>query len=377
MRHIYILFAMLLILTACVDEFHADLPDQEANLLVVDGTIIADSLCSFYLSHTLSVNDLDEYVGENGAIVSVEGSDGSNWKATCTGDGEYQVQVGKLSNQATYQLKIELDGRTYHSQSLPPEETPELLDSITFIQGEYGEENLADDPKLTVRYNMTIRGERNSYYSIFYVKDWEVRSEWATQVEYNRQTGAFQKLEQSVSRGWKHEDFGDPVFVSAAKYNDQASLHEDLFEVSSREDYLSYRFCATIALRAISQEEYEYEKVRRQLSLEMGGLFSPQPSELPSNISCDDSSCKAIGFVGVAKNIQIQRLYINTNQVICLYNTEDYCQKIAIGADKYNSYYDMGYRVVNDKTGEWARGSCVDVRMRGASLECPSWWIER
>lgn len=40
----------------------------------------------------------------------------------------------------------------------------------------------------------------------------------------------------------------------------------------------------------------------------MGGLFVPQPSELPSNIRCESSDKQAIGYVGVSLNVAEYRI---------------------------------------------------------------------
>ena len=35
----------------------------------------------------------------------------------------------------------------------------------------------------------------------------------------------------------------------------------------------------------------------------MGGLFIPQPSELPTNIICNNSDKNVVGYVGVSMNV--------------------------------------------------------------------------
>ena len=47
----------------------------------------------------------------------------------------------------------------------------------------------------------------------------------------------------------------------------------------------------------------------------MGGLFVPQPSELPSNIRCESSNKQAIGYVGVSLNVAEYRIFISTDDI--------------------------------------------------------------
>ena len=112
----------------------------------------------------------------------------------------------------------------------------------------------------------------------------------------------------------------------------------------------------------------------------MGGLFTPQPSELPTNITCSDPSVKVIGYVGVSKNVALSRFYINTTKVNCIYNINNYerCEAHPMSYYEANSYdvmYNWGYRLVGSSK-LWARGSCVDVRLNQATLEEPAWWQE-
>ena len=56
---------LLCCLGSCVDEFNAQLPESESNLLVVEGNIISDSTCVFNLldlSHSLALLTLLTYL---------------------------------------------------------------------------------------------------------------------------------------------------------------------------------------------------------------------------------------------------------------------------------------------------------------------------
>ena len=64
--------------------------------------------------------------------------------------------------------------------------------------------------------------------------------------------------------------------------------------------YTAYR----VQQRALSKEGYEYYLNVQQQNEEMGGIFTPQPSEIQGNISCiSQPERRTIGYVGVYKNI--------------------------------------------------------------------------
>lgn len=367
---LYFLLVNIMLMTSCIDEFNARLPEGEIDILVVDGSIISDSLCTFYVSRSNALDDENEFHGEPNALVKVKGSDGTEWPAAMEQAGEYKVQVGTLLPEVSYHLEIQSDGLTYTSASCKPEETPLILDSIGIREKAYEADLLV---------YTTMRGSRDRYYSIIYLQDWEIRAEWNTQIEYDRGKGEFIPITQQVSRGWKSDYTELPTILPSSKYDQGQSFPTRLYSIPLTGDQLSYRYCTTIVARAITQAEYEYEKIRLQVSEQMGGLFTPQPSQLPSNITCNDPSAKVIGFVGVSGNVHRQQYYINTTQVDCLYQEgrEYLCELHGMDefrTDDYNAIYDMGYRVVSTNPMKWAAASCVDVRSMKASLERPAWW---
>ena len=48
--------ALCMLLSGCIEEYEADIHDEDSNLLVVEGSICSSQLCKFILSRTQSVN---------------------------------------------------------------------------------------------------------------------------------------------------------------------------------------------------------------------------------------------------------------------------------------------------------------------------------
>ena len=114
----------------------------------------------------------------------------------------------------------------------------------------------------------------------------------------------------------------------------------------------------------------------------MSGLFTPQPSELPTNITCDNKNKRVIGYVGVNMNVVKQRLFIPTTEV---YYEQDYkCvprnHESFEGAD-YKEIYDQDYQIsyYSDLLGaitiQWVNTKCVDCRAFDANPDAkPDFW---
>ena len=126
-----LLCCLSLLMHGCVEEFNAQLPDGDTDLLVVDGNIISDSTVIFSLSRSVSFDDVlaTDVYDHIDAEVNVVGSDGSIYKGKNLGLGradDYRVTIGKLNPQVLYHLEIKWNGDTYTSAPQQPLETEEF-----------------------------------------------------------------------------------------------------------------------------------------------------------------------------------------------------------------------------------------------------------
>ena len=98
----------------------------------------------------------------------------------------------------------------------------------------------------------------------------------------------------------------------------------------------------------------------------MGGLFTPQPTEFPTNITCSNPSCKAVGYVGCNMGVSMHQLYIPTEEVV--YVDKFDCEFGNAPDGTYREKYMAGFQI-------WAKGECVDVTWLGANPQGrPDWW---
>ena len=90
------LMACVCSLSSCIEEFEADIPEDDSDLLTVEGTICASQENRFILSRTQAVRSTYAPQMVTGAKVSVRGSDGSEFVAQPT-DGYYSTWIGVLN----------------------------------------------------------------------------------------------------------------------------------------------------------------------------------------------------------------------------------------------------------------------------------------
>ena len=298
------LTACLLALSGCVEEYEADIPAEDSNLLMVEGTITSGTLCKFRLSRTVPVNSVYSPEMVWGATVSVRGSDGSEYPAQQNA-GYYACQTGSLDPDVAYYLHIETDGEVYESEPQQPLRT----EKIAYVGGVQNTPESSIDVLVTP--DAPADASQVKYYSWTYDETWEVRPDFRTVLYYDVQDLMPKpKPNQFPERGWV-DAAGKTVAVgSSATYSGQHIEQLKIYDIDRTDVRMYYRYSGLVHQRAISKAEYEYELARRQASSEMGGLFTPLPSALPTNVRCLTSDKRVIGFVGCSLNTSHYRFFL-------------------------------------------------------------------
>ena len=411
-----------LILSSCIDEFEADIPSEDSDMLVVEGTICSGKQNTFILSRTLPVHPKEDYYKDiayyayssyispyvttthqmvMGAIVSVRGSDGSEYKADefyeqsigystdyTNGNtigytpGYYTCWIDALNPDVEYYLHIECDGDVYESVPQKPLRTEKIAE-VSRVQNT-PESNI----DVLVTPAAPLEPGKANYYSWTYEETWEVRPDYTTDIFFDVETRkSIFKPYQFPECGWLDATSSTIMVGGSASYEGQHIRQLKLYDLDRNDERVYHRYSGLIHQRAISKAEYEYELARRQAGSEMGGLFTPQPSSLPTNIHCLTSRKHVIGFVGcslntseyrffiVPKDFSINRIYHRDTRIWledC--NEDDCCQMVHDGLFLciWEDDREMPDGVL---TTAWAYEYQLDVRKgKGAYITEPEFW---
>ena len=359
----YLFTFLLFALSGCVDEYEADIAAEDSNLLVVEGTICSAELNKFYLSRTQDIKATHAPRMVTGASVSVHGSDGSEYKAQAT-DDYYACWIDQLEPDVKYYLHIEKIASVVGVQDTPDRHIDVL-----------------------VTPDVPFDANKTNYYSWSYIETWEVHPEYTTYVYFD--TNTRQKVDSIgmfPERGWRNA-LGTNILVEASThYEGQHIQGIKLYDFDNSDERLFFKYSGLVQQRAISKEEYEYECARRQASSEMGGLFTPLPSALPTNIRCLTSRKSVIGFVGCALNTAKYRFFFDPRD---FYVSRTYKGDTRVWLNDCN--LNDCVRMVNQGmflcewddnrmngggplNTAWATKYQLDVRERGAYTEEPDYW---
>ena len=383
-KSLYIILGLMVsicMLSSCIDEYEADIPFEETDLLVVEGTICSSQTNTFILSRTQAINSSHTPKKVMGAKVSVRGTDGSEHVAQSI-DGSYSTWIGFLDPDVAYYLHIEADGEIYESEPQKPLRTEEIAEVC-------GVQNTPDSHiDVLVTPKAPFNPDQANYYSWTYDETWEVHPDYTTNMYYDTETKrpGYSSL-QFPKCGWK-DAIGSTIIVGASSnYEGHQIQRLKMYDIDNSDERVYHRYSGLVHQRAITKAEYEYELARRQAGTEMGGLFTPLPSSLPTNIHCLTSSKHVIGFVGCAMNISEYRFFLDaTDYSIQRPHKEDAREWIQNPSDDFCIFllnkgmflceWTVDY-VSGTLTTAWATEKQLDVRYKGAYIEQPEFWTWR
>jgi len=383
------LFIFILLISSCITDYRVALSNDK-KILFVDGSIIADTIVTFHITQSfpLSVDTVSDNDFVNDAILNIIGSNGyKSAPAINQGKGTYQVSVGKLDDDVEYGIQIAYAGDTYQSALSKPLYTPEI-DSVSWVQPE---------PLGQVSFYISTHDDtdRAKFFLWNYTEDWEITMKdlvLTTLFYIPEKNMLYTDYSMPYYYCWKkHADY---KIASTESLSEDNVINQLLYQLEPGGDRFAELYCVTVTQKAISQGAYEYYQDRKKLNEEMGGLFTPQPSELAGNIKCvTNPSKKAMGYVETLKNISQKRIFMSLPssypKLIWPYwptqQQEDSCKDIHYFNNdllelgwSYRDLYLQGYRPVGVGTSlvpdEWKLSTCTDCRANGGTKTKPDFW---
>ncbi len=380
------------VLSSCIEKFEDDLEQQQSNMVVVEGTIVSDSTNTFYLTRSLKLKEDTTKFNKNyyvrpvtGAKVSVIGNDGSEYPLktyikyygsidyhdTSTHEDEYVGYIPKLNPEVEYYLRIIDNGDIYETTPAKPISTPDI-DTIDIHQAD----DYADVDILLTTKKMN-NSDDPAYYESTVDETWEVRPVYTVNVYYDPYSKTIQKGNPFYRVGWRFGNLnGTPALTSTVNYESKTLQKCKLYSINSDDERVRFNYSGLINQRAISKEEYEYKLACKQASSEMGGLFSPQASTIPSNIHCINGSKQAIGFVGVSMNTYKKRFYIDGEKISLPEIV--YPNPTIVEPTYFDIMYKSGNRLLEEGSianpgFKWVARKYVDISIYETVFEKPSY----
>ena len=365
---------ILTILSGCTKSF--ELPDTKPDnsVLVVEGNIQTGGTVenTFTLSRVKALFEFDDIPEEN-AKVEIKQQNGPRWLLTHKGKGIYS---STLNLPASVPLALQIttaDGRIYESPFQKSTVTPEI-DSVTWKQEPTG------DVRLFVHTKDPSNKTRN--YKWTFSETWERRAWYQGLYEFKNGDIIPRAPDDQIYTCWNTAQAPSFIIANTNNLADDVISYQPLSVITRPSEKLYLRYSILVQQIGLSQEAYDYWEILRKNTELTGTLFDPQPSRMPTNITCtNDATREAIGFVSVG-NITEKRIFIMNSEVNLWpsRNEAASCDAFEFGkfqAERFlsqNPIYLPAYFITAGGGFGVALRQCVDCRLTGGVNIKPDFW---
>jgi hypothetical protein len=386
----YIQFFTLLLLieffaTGCKIEYHPDVQSPTTGYLVVDGFINSQGPTTVTLSRTLKIyDDSTRDNREHSAMVNIEGSNNETFPLYETGDGVYTSAPLQLDSNEKYRIKIKTRfGREYESEYSNYRATPDI-DSLTWKR---------DNNGVKIYINTHDDKVQPGYYNWVFQETWEIHSTYYSTIEYGYLPGSSipvgvgyrnrdQSADTALYKCWQHVTSSNINIGSSEKLNRDV-IYFPIMSIEPQSRKLSVLYSIQIFQYAVSREAYDYLKILKTNSEQIGSITGPLPSQLTGNIHCITAPSETvIGFVEVSHEKQSQRLFISNDELpgwgykmpcaeIVIQNTPE---SLRDNADLYpTTVFEVGPFGSIKSFYATPEPNCMDCRLIGSPVK-PDFW---
>jgi len=376
-KRLGLLFVCLSIFsTGCKEPFEPEISSFDHNILVVEGYIeVGGGESSITLGRTRPVYDSISLSPVTEAGVLIESENGTSWQLFQQTEGTYTL-VDDLPENLNYRLRISNNGNEYLSEWITPIITPEISE-VTFEKKE-GDVSI---------YASTVGNERARYFLWEFEETWIYRAAYRAGYRYDATSKEMIPLREDelTYKCWQSNNSNRIILASSESYQNDFIYQKELLEIESFSEKLGERYSVNVKQKAIDKEAFVFWEAIRKNSDDIGGIFSPLPSLIGSNIyNVNDPGEPVIGYLSAGKSAE-KRVYINRREVdpwravISDYNS---CTLDTVLVKDYQFNFSTGfYFPVSPYCEELScpgffasTVNCVDCTVRGGFLEKPDFW---
>ena len=369
---------LIFLLAQCKEEYIPNVEESNVRLLVVEGYINSGSgQTTFHLSRVADLADTI-FIPELAAEVDIQSDNGSMVSLTDHGSGEYSTPQLILDNNAKYRVYIRTNnGKEYASDYSEVKHTP-VIDSITWQKEIDG-----------VQIYVNNHGSPNdtSYYRWTYSETWEFHSAYVSNLDYvldpntNAPIDLMNRVDpEAIYKCWKTQESTNIILGSTEKLNENRVFLPVRF-IEPLAEELSVRYYIEVSQYALSHDAFLFYQRLKRNTEQIGTLFDPQPSQLPTNIhSLRDSTEEVVGFVEIT-DLQQGHKFISNDEVkpwvppvacsqIVAANTPSELQVTSANNLPLSPLTYLGPKIA---TYTAAARECVDCTLRGTNIK-PAFW---
>jgi Domain of unknown function (DUF4249) len=376
--------AILFIVTVsnCRKSYEPSEIKASSHILAIDGVINigANSSSQFVLTRSRSLIDSVTDLPELGAQVMIRSAAGAIYPLIDTGgNGTYVSQPLSLDAGQKYQLLVTIsEGSKYESDPVMPKISPPI-DSVDW--------EMVEDPSfgtqvVNVYVNSHDPANNTKFYRWDYIETWQhnsiYESFWALNGRYEYGLFPWETTHICWSTGHSTSIALGTTYTLSSDVISQirmATLTKD-------DPKLDIKYSMLVRQYPLDQEAYTYWLSIQKNSQSLGGLFDPQPGQVPGNIhGVTNAKDPVFGFVS-ACSIAEKRIFISNNQVPGWKSQFTLSCPLTYIAPPdpmnmvYWNYPDTAYQLYYYSSGAMVitYKYCLDCRYQGGTIVKPDFW---
>jgi hypothetical protein len=371
MRSLIIVIVLSVLFASCKEEFEPSTIAGQRNLLVVEGFINTGGGTSVIkLTRTTDLKDAKKLVPEAGAVLGIEGENGSLLESVSGDNGVCTLSTGSLNPIQKYRLKIKTkNGKEYLSDFL------ENIISPQFTIG-YNAEN--GGVRVYVSTNDVTNKLRN--FSWAFDETWEFHSKFPSPLEVVNGAIVFRDPSININTCWKSNNSKQILIASTENLSETKIDQFPLLFLSSESEKVKVQYKIKVMQYSITKAAYTYLSKMKKSTEDTGTIFDPQPTEIKGNIRCvSDPDEMVVGYLSAGKPSE-KTLYLKKEMMppVSPSTTASGCSEIdAYGYNTALSFASNGYLItggsVRSDMFKVAPKECVDCRLSGTNIMPNEW----
>jgi hypothetical protein len=280
-----VIFFTLVFITSCIDPFTPTV-DKYQSMLVVDA-LVTDQDESYYCRLTRSFEDNQDTPEQvTGATVFVTDDAGGSFIFSEISPGVYRSDSLSFRGAAgrAYSLHItSAEGEQYASYPVTMLDVPEI-DSLYF-----GKDRVTtDDGVLHEGIRIYFDSEKPvdaKYMRWTYEEYWKFRVPFPQKYDYFKRDSIISVFPPKNQTCWKYYNFAGIIIGDRDSDASEAYIKKPLtFIASDLSDRITVRYYIKVRQYSLTEDEYHFWDLLKQINEAGGDLFNRQPFQLISNI---------------------------------------------------------------------------------------------
>ena len=304
MKRRYVIFPFLLILTLsaikCIDPFNPKL-DRYQSLLVVDALLTDEAVPSYVRITRSSLTPDEAPPTVTGASVSITDDMGNNSSLNEVSEGIYKTDTltfrGVEGREYTLKIHTE-DGKEYESEPGILHKARDI-DTVYFSRDRKTMDNGEEQDGITIYIDSKDPTE-HKYFRWSYEEWWKFSIPYPVKYQYIDEEHIYQIPAENVTC-YKNRN-SDEVLIQLRDPEVNAEFIKSpiCFIASEKSDRLLIQYCIQVSQYAISEKEYEFWSMMKEINESGGDIFDKQPFPVISNIHCvSDPAENVLGYFQV------------------------------------------------------------------------------